>query len=266
MPILEHNVNGITIGQRQDDGYINGTAMCAAHGKDISDWLKTDETLALVSALARRLEIEPKTGKSGNSVYTRVSATYPTLVIVKRGSPENGGGTWLHPKLAIQIAQWCNPEFALQVSDWIVEWMTTGQNPISTQPQQPPTRPVLSAYTERLEQAMSIQLKPGYWCVLKESSDVLLYVELKLKLPVDKSDLLDGSIGKLWSSYRADKSWAGDRYKFSYRYPDGRWCNPWAYQRQELGYFREWLQQTYVQIALPVYLKQKYQYILTKSD
>lgn len=123
----------MVVEQRSTDGFINGTAMCVAHEKDISDWLKTDETWELVNALAESMTVEPKDRKSGNSVYTRVSATFPSLVIVRRGSPETGGGTWLHPDLAIQLAQWCSPAFAIQVSRWIREWMTTGRNPIATQ-------------------------------------------------------------------------------------------------------------------------------------
>jgi hypothetical protein len=123
-------VNNVTVEQKIDDGFTNGTSMSVAHGKDISDWLALDSTLRLVAALAKRLGIKPNSGISPNSVKTRVSATYPSLVQVKRGSPENGGGTWIHPKLAVHLAQWCNEDFALLVSDWIEEWMTTGRNPV----------------------------------------------------------------------------------------------------------------------------------------
>jgi KilA-N domain len=58
---------------------------------------------------------------------------FPGLIVSKRGSPQTGGGTWLHPDLAIQLAQWCNTPFALQVSRWVREWMTTGQNPVRPQ-------------------------------------------------------------------------------------------------------------------------------------
>jgi hypothetical protein len=49
----------------------------------------------LVVALADDLGISPKNRKSGNSVFTRVSATYPSLVVVKRGSPEIGLSDWM---------------------------------------------------------------------------------------------------------------------------------------------------------------------------
>jgi len=129
---MSRPVNGIFVEQRLTDGFINGTAMCVAHGKDISDWLKTDDTWELVVALADSLNLDAlpiKDHKSGNSVFTRVSASYPTLIVVKRGAPEAGGGTWLHPDLAIQLAQWCNKSFALQVSKWVREWITSAHSP-----------------------------------------------------------------------------------------------------------------------------------------
>ncbi|MEY4768064.1 MAG: hypothetical protein RL637_703 [Pseudomonadota bacterium] len=33
--------------------------------------------------------------------------------IIKKGSPENGGGTWFHPKLAIPFARWLEARFAI---------------------------------------------------------------------------------------------------------------------------------------------------------
>lgn len=124
--IIHREVNGIVVPQRQTDGYINGTAMCQAHGKLIADWLRLASTYELAKALADSLGIPPKIkdGESHNSTAAKASSVFPTLVVVKRGSPEAGGGTFLHPELAVQLAQWCSPEFALQVSRWVLEWMS----------------------------------------------------------------------------------------------------------------------------------------------
>jgi hypothetical protein len=127
---IKHELNNIVVEQRVADGFINGTAMCLAHGKEISNWLRTDGTLELVTALASDLGIQTakiKTEKIRNSVFTRVSAAFPDLVVSKRGSPENGGGVWLHPDLAVQLAQWCNPFFAIQVSRWVREWIIASE-------------------------------------------------------------------------------------------------------------------------------------------
>lgn len=126
-------VNGITVEQRSIDGFINATAMCVAHSKKIDSWFRTDETLELFEALAIDLSI--KYSDLSILEVSKLSATkyaeiFPDLLIVKQGSPKNGGGTWLHPDLAVQLAQWCNKPFALQVSRWVREWMTSAYNPI----------------------------------------------------------------------------------------------------------------------------------------
>ena len=91
---MSRSVNGAFVEQRLTDGFINGTAMCVAHGKDVSDWLRTDDTFETVVVLANDLGITTISAKKPNSDKTRLSACYPTLVVVKRGAPEAGGGTW----------------------------------------------------------------------------------------------------------------------------------------------------------------------------
>ncbi|PSB27551.1 KilA-N domain-containing protein [Chlorogloea sp. CCALA 695] len=130
MNIILRSANGLQIGQRREDGYINATAMCVAYDKDLSKWLATDNTFELVAALAKRLGVQPKSPKKGNSAWTRVSVMYPTVVVVRRGSPENGGGTWIHYKLAVPLAMWISAEFALLVSDWVEYWLATHQNSV----------------------------------------------------------------------------------------------------------------------------------------
>jgi hypothetical protein len=128
-------VNGINIEQRVTDGFINGTAMCVAHGKKMDSWFRTQDTLDLFCALAEDLGLPINYSELSNLDVSRLSASkykklFPELMFTKAGSPENGGGTWLHPDLASYLAQQCNKPFAIQVSRWIREWMTTSRNPI----------------------------------------------------------------------------------------------------------------------------------------
>lgn len=134
----------------------------------------------------------------------------------------------------------------------------------SIQPQEP-DRPVLGAYIERVKTMYdnARNIPEGYWCVLHEASGLLVYVESVLKLPVDKTDLLDGSIGRTWSSYRKDKEWTGNVLNFSYQFPDGRWCNPLCYEYKELEQFRLWLDLQYKKQLMPKYLHSKYGVIVT---
>ena len=124
--IFSYEFNGIAIEQRRIDGFINGTAMCGANTKDVADWLTNKSTFELLNALAERLgqsTHEIKDRNSGDLSATRLSKLFPGLLIVRRGAPANGGGTWIHHKLAVPLAQWCNPQFALLVSDWVETWL-----------------------------------------------------------------------------------------------------------------------------------------------
>lgn len=85
---LTHNLSGIAVNQRVTDGYVNATALATAHKqatgqrKDVKDWLQNKRTQETLKHLC--LEI----GISVNQ-----------LCEVSGGSPLNGGGTWIHPKL-----------------------------------------------------------------------------------------------------------------------------------------------------------------------
>jgi hypothetical protein len=130
--LIPREYNGIIIHQRQDDGLINATAMCRAFNKEMFDWLRLDSTVELIEALARRLKLDAISipVKNRDSANTMAYKKYPSLIKIRRGAPETGGGTWIHYKLGIPLAQWLSAEFALTVSDWVEEWLLTGVNPI----------------------------------------------------------------------------------------------------------------------------------------
>lgn len=76
-----------------EKGWLNATAIAQQHGRRIDNWLKTQETKDYLAVLC---EIT-NTSEKG---YLKT----------KRGV---GGGTWLHPKLAVPFARWLDPRFAV---------------------------------------------------------------------------------------------------------------------------------------------------------
>jgi|LakMenE18May11ns_1017448.scaffolds.fasta_scaffold9824213_2 hypothetical protein len=89
LTVITHNINESVVEQRKLDGYINATALTSAYklasGKrrDVSEWLSNKRTQESLKHLSS------KTGIPIESLYK-----------VVRGSPETGGGTWIHPQLA----------------------------------------------------------------------------------------------------------------------------------------------------------------------
>lgn len=112
------------------DAFLNATAVAKHFNKVPKDYLKTEQTQEYIIALAECL-----------SKGKKIPVEQNQLVTVKNGAPENGGGTWLHPKLAIHFARWLNPKFAVWCDEQIEHLLKNGQMP-TVQPALPAPRTV----------------------------------------------------------------------------------------------------------------------------
>lgn len=85
--------------------------MCKAGGKEFRFWYRLESTKELIEAL-----------KSDVMISTS------QLVDIKKGnSAQFEQGSWIHPDLAVQLAQWISPLFAIQVGRWVRELAITGE-------------------------------------------------------------------------------------------------------------------------------------------
>ena len=102
------NGSSVTIPMRED-GYINATMLCKAHGKKLlghyNENKKTKEYLEELS----------------------INIGIPILELFVTTVGGNHNGTWVHRKVAIHLAQWLSPNFAVQVSNWVDELLITGK-------------------------------------------------------------------------------------------------------------------------------------------
>jgi hypothetical protein len=86
----------------REDGYVNATKLCKAGKKKFNDWIRLNTTKELIKAFSKNLSLD--------------------IEQLVESSEGRYGGTWIHPKLSIHIAQWISSEFVVKVSDWIDEW------------------------------------------------------------------------------------------------------------------------------------------------
>jgi hypothetical protein len=98
-------LNGIAVLTRED-GFVHATQLCKAGGKLFGDWKRLESTTELINALSLNEEIPII------KLLTTTAGRY--------------GGSWIHPDLAVQLAQWISPVFALRVSRYIRELAATG--------------------------------------------------------------------------------------------------------------------------------------------
>lgn len=120
--------NGVEIQRRPSDGYVNATAMCKANGKHLPHYMANDRTKAYIAELAAVVGI-PTTGALG-------SVGFPTdLIQAITTGPNHLRGTWVHPRIAVDLARWISPAFAVWMDGWFLEVLQAQQ-------QQPPARVV----------------------------------------------------------------------------------------------------------------------------
>ena len=103
--------SSITIPMRED-GMINATMLCKAHGKKLlSNYTRNKETKEYLEELSSDM---------------RISITQ-LIEVCKGNTSKFQQGTWVHRKVAIHLAQWLSPNFAVQVSNWLDELFITGK-------------------------------------------------------------------------------------------------------------------------------------------
>ena len=239
MTILSYNGNQI---QQRADGFVNLTQMAQANGVKINHWYDLVMTREYIKAL------ESDTGISASK-----------LLVIQKGGNAYTQGTWAHPLLALNFGRWVNPRFAIWCDQHIKTLIETGSTQLIITPAEQPKKKAITYYTDRIMDLKHSLIKPpGTWCVIEKCSHLLLEVE-RLGYQVSQFDLLDGSVGRRWSSYRKGKSWACPGHKATYKFPDNRGdviIN--AYEYPEIGEFMTWLDYSYEPSLLLPYLEEKY--------
>ena len=101
--LVSRSWNGTPISRRTTDGYVNATAMCKANGKRWKDYRESDRCQLYLDALE---------SVAGISVHALVES---------RSGGAGGGGTWVHPQVAVDLARWISAPFAVWMDGWFLE-------------------------------------------------------------------------------------------------------------------------------------------------
>ena len=102
--LVTRSWNGHAIQRRRADGYVNATAMCQVAGRRWHHYAVNHRAIEYIQALER-------------------SAGIPADLLAQTivTGPNPGRGTWVHPRLAVDLARWISPEFAVWMDGWILE-------------------------------------------------------------------------------------------------------------------------------------------------
>lgn len=237
LALIPHDYQGQVITQRSRDGYINATAMCRAVGRPWSEYRRHKGTEAFLQALALDLQI-PQV----------------QLTMTVQGTPGGDArnqGTWVHPQVAVHLAQWLSPEFAVKVSRWVTDWLSgKGQSDLAWE-----------QFKDRIS-LTHMSVPHGYFCVFHESAPIFSALLSAGAKPGTRM-ILDISVGQHWGRHWRDNKLAeryGDARKFDHYYPPyfpqamSNPQQPWCYPDAALAEFRAWMRETYERSKLPAYL------------
>ena len=95
---------------REEDGYINIGKICASHGKNFQHWLENNQTKSMLKELSSRYDIQ----------------------WIETSRSKNRHGTYVHPIIALHVAQWISPQTTVNMLGWMFELVLTGTVDVST--------------------------------------------------------------------------------------------------------------------------------------
>lgn len=217
LDLIPHSVGGRLIEQRAKDGYIHASAMCTAAGKLFNDYSRLKTTSAFLEAL------ETDTG---------IPVT--ELIQSLRGGEPHFQGTWVHPKVAIHLAQWLSPEFAVQVVNWVHDW-------IAGRGRQMPYH--LRRYTSNRG-----NVPVGHFSMLAEMTLAIIAPMEEAGYTLPEHMLPDISQGKMFSRYLREEFAVktAEMPEYLHYYEDGRVVRARAYPEEYLPEFRRHLREEWM--------------------
>ena len=201
LPLVHYEIEHEVIHQRVKDGYINATAMCKAARKKISHYWLVANTTAFIN------ELSADAGIPASELVQSIKGGIPELQ-----------GTWVHPQVAIHLAQWLSPKFAVRVSKWVMDWMS-GKIPGGNLP-----------YHLRRYIANMSSVPNGHFSMLNEMTIALIAPLEHMGYVLPDNMLPDISEGRMFSKFLRDNGYDPDNMpRYTHVYEDGRAISARAY-------------------------------------
>lgn len=232
LDLIQRRYRDSVIEQRASDGYVNATAMCRAALKVFSGYSRLDTTQAFLKALSADVQIH----------------TSELIQSVKGGDP-HAQGTWVHPQVAIHLAQWLSPDFAVLVSRWVVEWMSgRGGSGRSRLPYH------LQRYMDNRQ-----NVPEDHFSILVEMTQAFLAPLEECGIELPESVLPDISQGKMFCAWLRDNGYDPDSFPtYRHVFSSGRkTIEPKAYPIDLLPQFRRFLYNEWMPKRMPDYVRQR---------
>ncbi len=232
LELITHTVNSNVIEQRASDGYINATQLCKSAGKRWHNYVRNETTGHFLRALATK---------------TRISV----LLLNQQVTEADGShSTWVHPQVALHLAQWLSAEFAVQVTEWIQDWMSG---------KQPGRKPAALPYHLERHMANVNKVPLTHFSILQEMTMTLIAPLEALGYSLPPSMVPDISQGKMFCKFaRETLGLDTDALPtYTHTFPDGREAAAKLYPVEHLGSFRRFISETWMPERAEGYFRER---------
>ncbi|NYZ16645.1 KilA-N domain-containing protein [Azospirillum sp. RWY-5-1] len=229
LPLIRREYAGSVIQQRAKDGYINATAMCNAALRVFSTYNRSDTTQAFLKVLSVDVQIHTS-----------------ELVQIVKGGEQSLQGTWVHPRVAIHLAQWLSPDFAVLVSKWVFDWMSGKQMPSAQR----------LPYHLRRYVANQQNVPHGHFSILTEITQLLIAPMEAMGYELPEALWPDISEGKIFCAWLREEAGIHTDALPTYLhvFEDGRRpVRAKAYPNQYLAAFRQHFAEVWIPERSPDY-------------
>ncbi len=227
LPLIERKHASTIISQRAKDGYINATAMCAAAGRPWGRYWESRTSREFADALSADIGIPIS----------------ELIQSIKGGNPALQG-TWVHPQVAIHLAQWLSPQFAVLVTQWVFEWISGGPKVVERLP-----------YHLRRYVANMAEVPRTHFSILQELTYGLIAPMEARGYTLPERLVPDISEGRMFSKWLRDEKGIdpGKFPTYKHRYEDGRVVDARLYPNTLLAEFRSHFHDVWLPLRAQTY-------------
>ena len=222
LSLIHHEVNNSVIEQRAGDGYINATQLCKVASRAWHQYRMDESTGHFLRALSAKMQIDEQ------------------QLVQQAPKGVSEVDVWVHPKVAVHLAQWLSGDFAVQVSEWVYDWFSSGSKPSGASGVMP--------YHIRRHMLNLNQVPAGFFSVLQEMTFFLIAPLDQHGYELPERMVPDISMGRFLCKHLRDALGidTDDLPVYLHRYPDGRVVEAKLYPDEVLAEFRrlirnEWL-------------------------
>jgi len=167
---------------------------------------------------------------------------------ISGGHPDRQG-TWVHPQVAINLAQWLSPSFAVKVSKWVFDWLSEAS----------PRQKAALPYHLRRYVANAQNVPIGHFSILTELTQTLIAPLELMGYTVPERMMPDISQGRMFCKWLRDNCGIDTNTLPTYMhvYEDGRRVEARAYPETLLATFRQHFREEWLPVKAAPYFKDR---------